>query len=250
MAAPCSTKTVYDEQFFAYTSSLSNKSAEVIVPILRKLLPGVASVVDFGCAQGVWLKHWMDNGIDDIQGVDGDYIDLSKLAIPGKNFYAQDLNEPIDLGRHFDLAYSLEVAEHLHPENSERFIESLTCHADIVLFSAAPPGQGGESHINERSFDSWRALFYARRYAAYDCVCPSIANLNEVSFWYRYNVMLYVHNDFEATLPKNIRATKVDDGQPIADISPPLFKLRKFIIRLLPYGLQNLLARGKAVVQD
>lgn len=250
MVAPSSSKTNYDARFFAYTASQSYKSAQTMVPIMRALLPEIASTIDFGCAQGVWLRCWMDHGINDIQGIDGNYVDRSALAIPVENFSALDLNEPIDLGRRFDLAYSLEVAEHLHPENSKRFVKSLTRHADLVLFSAAPPGQGGESHINERSFDSWRALFQAHGYAAYDCVRPRIAHLDEVAFWYRYNIMLYVHHNLEAALPAIIRSTKIADGKPIPDISPPLFKLRKLIINLLPSGLQNALARIKASASD
>ena len=246
MSVSSSSKSVYDAEFFAYTSSQSHKSAQAIIPVLRELLPFVNSVADFGCAQGVWLKSWSENGIEDIQGIDGDYVDQSKLAIPADRFHAQDLNDSIDLGRDFDLAYSLEVAEHLRPENSARFVDTLTRHSKIVLFSAAPPGQGGESHINERSFDSWRALFGSKSYAAYDCVRPRIAARGDVAFWYRYNVMLYVHSDLAATLPDAVRATRIADGDRIADISPALFRLRKLIVRLMPGGVQNALARAKA----
>lgn len=250
MASPSSLTSVYDVRFFAYASNMSPKSARVIVPIILDLLPDVASVVDFGCAHGVWLKCWMENGIEDVQGVDGEYVNSTALKIPPEKFSAKDLNDPIDLGRRFDLTYSFEVAEHLRPENSKRFVESLTRHADLVLFSAAPPGQGGESHINEQPFDIWRALFQAQGYAAYDCVRPRIAHLDEIAFWYRYNIMLYAHHSLEADLPAAIRATKIAYDRPIPDISPPLFKLRKLIINLLPSGLQNELARIKASISS
>lgn len=239
----------YDSQFFAYTSSISRISAGRVVPELRALFPDIRSVADFGCAQGVWLNAWVENGVADIQGVDGDYVERGALAIPADKFHAQDLNTAIDLGRRFDLAYSLEVAEHLRPECSEQFVASLVRHADVVIFSAAPPGQGGESHINERTFDDWRALFAAHGYSAYDCIRPRISEMAEVSFWYRYNVVLYVRDDVADTLAPEILATKVPEDAPIADVSPPLFKLRKFLIRLMPYALQNALARTKAALQ-
>lgn len=243
-----SSDSVYGENFFAFTSSQAHKSANIIVPILRNLLPDVSSVADFGCAQGAWLRVWTENGIEDIQGVDGDYVNPNSLFIPKNCFHSQDLNEPINLGRRFDLVSSLEVAEHLLPENSERYIESLTRHADIIFFSAAPPGQGGETHINEQSFDSWRAIFRAQGYEAFDCIRDQISGMKDVSFWYRYNVMLYVNKNIEAHLPDAIRSTKIAADVPVPDISPFMFKIYKYIIRLLPYGLQNTMARAKAAV--
>jgi hypothetical protein len=241
-------KSVYDKRFFAYSSRLSPSSAEAVVPVLRELLPDVKSVVDVGCARGVWLNEWKVNGVDDLQGVDGEYVDKDALVIPRVAFHAQDLNESIDLGRSFDLACSLEVAEHLQPKNSERFVESLARHAKVILFSAAPPGQGGESHINEQSLEFWRDLFSRQGYAAYDCVRNRIAHMDHVLYWYRYNIILYVHCDVESELPTAIRENRIMDDRRISDISPLLFKLRKFIIRNLPSRLQNALARAKAKI--
>jgi hypothetical protein len=34
----------------------------------------------------------------------------------------------------------------------------------MVLFSAAPPGQGGEHHVNERTYEFWRGLFARHGY--------------------------------------------------------------------------------------
>ena len=45
---------------------------------------------------------------------------------------------------------------------AERIVPLLreqTRHSDIVLFSAAPPGQGGHGHVNERSYEYWRGEF-------------------------------------------------------------------------------------------
>lgn len=236
----------YNSTFFAYTSAISRVSAQIVVPIFRNILPTCKSVADFGCAQGVWLNCWMENGVVDVYGVDGDYVDRDHLHISNECFQSQDLNEPVDLKRKFDVVYSLEVAEHLRPENSESFIKSLTNHSEIVIFSAAPPGQGGEYHINERPFESWRALFKKQGYEAYDCIRPLIADQKTVSFWYRYNIILYVHKNSVSKLSAEVIATKVSDADRIADVSPFLFKARKFIIRLLPYKVQNLIAKTKA----
>ncbi|WP_435201864.1 hypothetical protein [Qipengyuania sp. 902] len=68
------------------------------------------------------------------------------------DFLPQDLSQPFDLAQRFDLVQTLEVAEHL-PETSARdFVASIARHGDIVLFSAAVPGQGASTiSTNSRS---------------------------------------------------------------------------------------------------
>ena len=61
-----------------------------------------------------------------------------------------DHSEDLRLTKNYDLAISLEVAEHLSSESANMFIACLTNMSDIVLFSAAIPGQGGENRINEQ----------------------------------------------------------------------------------------------------
>ena len=61
-----------------------------------------------------------------------------------------------------DVAYCLEVAEHLTPELGDRLVTFLTLVASRVVFSAAHPGQGGAGHINEEPREYWTARFLRR----------------------------------------------------------------------------------------
>ena len=75
------------------------------------------------------------------------------LVVPGEAVVEHDLRKPVTIGRTFDLAVSVEVAEHLPPQRSEWFVEDLCRLAPVVLFSAAVPGQGDPKytgHLNER----------------------------------------------------------------------------------------------------
>jgi hypothetical protein len=92
----------------------------------------------------------------------------------------------------FDLAISLEVAEHLPAERASGFVKWLTELADIVLFSAATPRQGGKNHINEQWQDYWAALFAERNYVAVDCVRARIWDDRKIATWYRQNLLVYV----------------------------------------------------------
>lgn len=237
----------YDASFFDYTSRVSLASARKVVDVVTRVLP-VRSVLDAGCAQGVWLSVWRDRGVDDYAGLDGDYVDRARMHVDPARFTAHDLAEPFDLGRRFDLAESLEVAEHLPASRAEGFVDDLTRHADAVLFSAAPPGQGGENHVHERPYAYWRDLFEARGYALYDCVRPLVRDDPEVAPWYRHNVFLFVHERLAKSLPAYVQLYRVPPGAPIVDVSAPLYKARKEVIRRLPYWATQLLAKAKARV--
>ena len=114
----------YDEQFFTGLDAGARNLAAVIVPLLVEALRP-ASVVDVGCGTGTWLAAFREVGVMDTLGVDGDYVDPSSLHIPVESFQAADLNEPLQIGRSFDLALSLEVAEHLLPSRTEGFVDDL-----------------------------------------------------------------------------------------------------------------------------
>jgi len=230
---------VYDAGFFDYNDRVAAESAARIVPVVRGLLPEVASVADFGCARGIWLAAWQAAGVDAVCGVDGSYVDCARLRIPEQAFVSHDLAQPLDLGRRFDLVQSLEVAEHLPPATSRGFVRTLTAHGSMVLFSAAPPGQGGADHINERPYGFWRDLFAAEGYAAFDCLRPKLAQDRELQPWYRFNVFLYVHRDAVPALPQAVRVTEIAAGMPMPDVSPFAYQLRKRVVRLLPGPVQT-----------
>ncbi|MBM4343277.1 MAG: methyltransferase domain-containing protein [Deltaproteobacteria bacterium] len=235
----------YDKAFFAYTTASNDHSAQRVAHWLAGWYKP-KSVVDFGCAQGAWLAAWQVAGADDVVGVDGDYVDRAALRIDGDRFLARDLAQPIDLGRRFDVVQSVEVAEHLPASAAEGFVATLCRHGEIVLFSAAPPGQGGEHHVNERPYAWWRDLFAARGYRLYDCVRPQLVGDAQVQPWYRYNVFLYVHDHASARLPAEVAATRLADGAPVPDISPLPYRVRKAVVRLLPPQVADQLARWKA----
>ena len=182
----------YDSKFMDYADVSSKHSAQTIAGWLMAKLK-IASVMDVGCAKGTWLNAWRELGATEIQGVDGDYIRRQDLLIAQECFVAHDLSKPLDLQRKFDLVQTLEVAEHINANAADIFVENLVKHSrGLILFSAAPPGQGGEFHINEQNYDYWRRIFAELGFEPYDCIRPVIAADASISFWYRYNVFLYV----------------------------------------------------------
>jgi hypothetical protein len=237
---------IYNEEFLQYAARSSAYSAAVMTSLIKERI-SVSSVLDVGCALGTWLRAWADAGVEDLYGLDGDYVDCEMLEIPKTSFKAINLNESYDLGRQFDLVQSLEVGEHIEESASEIFADNLARHSRrYVLFSAAPPGQGGQYHINERPYEFWRQLFEARGFKTLDAVRPSIIGDTRIAYWYRYNTLLFVRCELVPEIQKNLQDNILLSTDKVRDLSPLSFRLRKAIVRRLPGSTQNRLAVLKA----
>jgi hypothetical protein len=180
-------------------------SARAVVPLVLDLI-SVKSVCDVGCGVAPWLGVFQEFGVDDILGLDGDYVDDKLLHIPADRFFACDLTMPIKLDRRFDLAISLEVAEHLPERRAAGFVHDLTALAPVVLFSAAIPGQGGAHHINEQWQSYWAQQFAVKGYVPADVIRPTIWDDETVLWWYRQNIVLYCAKNSLAAYPRLVAA--------------------------------------------
>lgn len=191
----------YKAAYFSDLRESSLSSARAVVPHVMRLV-GPRSVADVGCGIGTWLSVFVENGVTDVLGVDGDYLPREQLTIPQDRFRVADLAHPLDPGRTFDLAMSLEVAEHVPAESAEGFVESLVRLAPVVMFSAAVPLQGGRGHVNEQWPTFWAQLFSSRGFVAVDAVRPQIWDDDGVAWWYRQNILIYVRADDLAGYPQ------------------------------------------------
>ena len=234
----------YGHRFYKVNQSLAIYSAGSVTSLLATTLR-ISSVVDFGCAYGAWLNAWKRAGVADVCGLDLESVDQKSLLINRDEFIPVDLSQSVDLGRVFGLAQSLEVAEHLPASAADTFIDNLVRHANLIFFSAAPPGQGGINHINEQPYSYWRDRFAARGFNAFDFVRPLIAQDRRIQPWYRYNTFLYVHEDHISELPETLDRCRLDHRKPVPDISPLPYRLRKLLVRSLPFGVRQTLAQWR-----
>jgi SAM-dependent methyltransferase len=130
---------------------------------------GPRAVVDIGCGDAKLLAaiHALAPAIN-VRGYDGSLVARTRAAGHGVEVAPVDLDR---LGgaelarlvaecRAFDTALCLEVAEHLLPWHAGRLLTVLAA-CPTVVFSAAPPGQGGTLHMNERP-----GAYWVRRFAA------------------------------------------------------------------------------------
>lgn len=192
----------YDEDFYTENEEITRYSPEAVFKIVLSVLD-VRSLCDIGGGIGLWMRGFMDlkgDEVDynDLLCVDGNYVDENKLMIPRQCFKRADLEKPLTwIDRKYDVAMSLEVAEHLSPERADSFVEDLTRLSDVVLFSAAITGQGGTHHVNEQYMSYWVEKFGSHDYRPFDFIRPRIQDNKKIPVWYRQNIIVFAKRSSE-----------------------------------------------------
>ncbi|PIT94174.1 hypothetical protein COU00_00285 [Candidatus Falkowbacteria bacterium CG10_big_fil_rev_8_21_14_0_10_43_11] len=184
---------IYDTRFFQNTIKLEGPSARAVADILIKYF-APRSVVDIGCGCGIYLKEFLNKGVE-ILGYDGSPAAV-EASLVGNKIKLHDLCEPLVLDKKFDLTLCVEVAEHLPPECADILIETLTDASDTIIFTAATPGQGPRSigHINEQPPEFWVEKFKAKQFTPDKKLTVKIKKEmeeNKVVWWVTKNLMIF-----------------------------------------------------------
>lgn len=213
-------RELYGERFYASQKDGSVASAEQILPLVFDLVDP-ASVVDVGCGTGSWLAVARHLGADTILGIDGAWVPENSLCVPADCFLEWDLTRPLQLqSRRFDLAICMEVAEHLDAQHADSLIADLCALSDVVLFSAAIPGQTGTDHRNEQWPPYWRSRFQQWGYELVDCLRSRLWSDDRVEPWYAQNAYLYVHSD-RLAVDTRLREASAETGRMPLDAVHP-----------------------------
>ena len=129
-----------------------NRIAEQISTRIRP-----KTALDAGCAWGFLVEGLR------IHSIEAWGVDISEYAIqqvlPAFRPYcwAGSLTEP--LPRRYDLIVTIEVFEHLLPEQSDAAIANLCAASNDILFSSTPENKTEATHFNVRSAADWVGAF-------------------------------------------------------------------------------------------
>lgn len=119
-----------------------------------RLLGRPASYLDVGCGPGVLVVEASTLGVGLAAGLD------MAATLPGTS--RVDLTGRWNLDGRYEQVTCWEVAEHLPQDAAASFVLQLAKHVGgYLVFTAAPPGQGGEGHVNEQPPEYWRAALEA-----------------------------------------------------------------------------------------
>lgn len=166
-------------------------------PIADSILSSFApkTVVDVGCGTGALLSALRDRGCE-VFGVEYSEaalrfcrrrrLDVLKLDLEHDEFVSN---------RAFDVALSLEVAEHLPESVADRYVDLLTGLSRTVVFTAAPPGQGGIDHANEQPPSYWIGKFRQRGFTQDEATTArwreEWRQTRRVEAWYWRNLIVF-----------------------------------------------------------
>jgi hypothetical protein len=142
---------------------IGQHDAPVMADAVCSEFPDARSIADIGCGTGVFAAAFKRKGLR---------VGACEYAAAGRRWArSQGIDAvPFDVatpgvrvpGGPFDLAMSLEVAEHIPPHLADAFVDLIARTADRIVMTAARPGQGGQGHINEQPQSYWVAKFQSR----------------------------------------------------------------------------------------
>lgn len=189
---------IYDNKFFIEHLNdewlMENKLITNL--IYDKFKP--KSVVDFGCGSGSYLYFFSKLGVNKLKGFEGSQKAIELALIDKKNIDKCDITKKIELGETYDICICFEVAEHLYEDYVDVFLDNVCSSSATILFTAAPPGQGGRHHVNLKPLQYWIQKFEERHYHYQ----KSLTNEFKKEFddiisalsWMKTNIMIFQRN--------------------------------------------------------
>lgn len=142
---------LYDEEFW---KKRTIKPFDYYGQIITELFE-IKNMVDFGCGIGPYLIGALKGGAKKVWGYEKGY-NLAKKYIPeeiaGRIGYG-DVGELINCGK-WDCALSIEVAEHLLPDEASIYMENLiNASSRLIIMSTSP--KRSMYHFNPQYKEYW-----------------------------------------------------------------------------------------------
>ena len=170
----------YSPEYYAYRGP--DDASEAVLALLERHLGPDPSVLELGCSSGRHLAHLRDEGVEDLSGVEvnPDAFDVMAEAYPdladAGTFYEAAIEDVVEAfaDGQFDLVYSVETLQHLHPD-LEWVLDELVRITDGLLVTVesepeAEEGDGGRErdpaagdvpdHVDVRYVDDEFPLYY------------------------------------------------------------------------------------------
>jgi len=240
----------YSKQFYISVGARALISSEIVFSEMKRwYLP--ASIIDFGAGPGVWSSvaaQAFPNAR--VLALDYDqatiFQDVFQTSKP-ENLSTLVLDfetESLDNLQEVDLAICLEVLEHLKSNTANKVFSEMCNKSQVILFSAAVPGQGGTGHINEKPKEYWIEEFRRKDFLIFD-IFRNLLDKPEVPSYYKNNIYLAVRrgliieskNFDEKRFLLQLGENKVSESRSV------LLRAKHSVIRLLPPKIVTFLAR-------
>lgn len=118
-----------------------NVVSETLVRVLDHYVADDAAILEVGCGSGRHLAHLLDNGFENLAGVDINDESFEVMAehypalAETGSFHAGALEDvvPEFSDDAFDVVYSVETLQHVHPEEAWVFEELVRVSGDLLV---------------------------------------------------------------------------------------------------------------------
>jgi len=153
----------YNPLVFLYYHEHAMASAPAVARTFEEVFPEARRFVDAGAGWGAYAAELSRRG-HIVVAYENRRLGRVVARLQGVDARPFDLAQPVVVApAECDLAYSFEVAEHLPPKLGDRLVAFLAASAPTIVFTAAPPGQGGSGHVNEQERPYWVERFRNHR---------------------------------------------------------------------------------------
>lgn len=140
------------EIWTAFFGNIADKIIELFSP---------RTVLDAGCANGYLVSALRQ------RGVEAWGLDISSYAIESAPeeikpyLCVQSMTDPLPdhFPQRYDVAVTIEVLEHMFPEDGTKAIKRLCQYSDTVIFSSTPDDIDNRTHVNVQQAEYWAKEF-------------------------------------------------------------------------------------------
>lgn len=184
---------VYNPIHFLHFHDAALADAHDVLDVVERTFPDAQTYLDVGAGSGAYAAEAMRRGHPTV-ALEHNRFGRYLAGRQGVDVRPFDLADPPAL-LSFDLAYCFEVAEHLPAQLGDRLVQFLAESGHEILFTAAPPGQGGTGHINEQPSQYWHERFahYGKVHdrGRSDAIREQLARRKLASYWLANNAIVY-----------------------------------------------------------
>jgi hypothetical protein len=173
---------------------MGRRDAPGVMAAVGQVFPERGRYVDVGAGSGAFAAAAARRGIR-VHALERSRAGRAIASAQRVDAVPFDLASTQPAGHEAELAYCFEVAEHLTPALGDRLVTFLAGVAPVVVFTAAPPGQGGCGHINEQPQAYWEDRFRAAGMepwaGATDDLRRAFAENRVHAPWFVQNIMVF-----------------------------------------------------------
>lgn len=148
-----------------------DERSEAVLEVIEQHLDRDARVLELGCSSGRHLSHLHDHGFTDLSGIElnPDAVDVMAEHFPdladAATIHVDAIEALVDefADGAFDVVYSVETLQHIHPD-AEWVFPELARITDDLLVTVENEGEDGEgvNHVSDDvvlHYRDWNAVF-------------------------------------------------------------------------------------------